>query len=147
MSANPMDGLFHIDWTWLMTAQERKECRRVQPSRDLWKTRAVGRGEDRRRLRERRKEVDDSRDVWRPRALDAAHRSDQLALENHQRKSALTRVPPPSPIDTRHFFTLFVSPSRVDLSPLVPSVEPSAQRIASGGGWPDFLGASRHDGH
>jgi hypothetical protein len=108
-----MDGLFHIDWTWLMTAQERKDFRRVQQSRDIWKTRAVGRGEDRRRLRERRKEVDDSREVWRNRALDAAHRIDQLAIENHQLKSALTRVPPPSPIDNSHFFKLFVSPSRV----------------------------------
>ena len=99
-----MDGLFHLDWTWLMTAQERKDFRRVQPSRALWKKRAVGRGEDRRRLRERRKEVDGSREVWRDRALDAAHRIDQLEMENHQLKSALTRVPPPSPIDHTHFF-------------------------------------------
>ena len=40
-----MDGLLHIDWTWLMTAQERKDFRRVQQSRDLWKKRAVGRGD------------------------------------------------------------------------------------------------------
>ncbi len=111
-----MDGLFHIDWTWLMTAQERKDFRRVQRSRDIWKKRAVGRGEDRwkkravgrgedrRRLRERRKEVDGSREVWRDRALDAEHRIDQLEIENHQLKSALTRVPPPSPIDNSHFF-------------------------------------------
>jgi hypothetical protein len=99
-----MDGLFHIDWTWLMTAQERKDFRRVQQSRDIWKKRAVGRGEDRRRLRERRKEVDGSREVWRDRALDAEHRIDQLEIENHQLKSALTRVPLPSPIDNRHFF-------------------------------------------
>jgi hypothetical protein len=99
-----MDGLFHIDWTWLMTAQERKDFRRVQQSRDLWKKRAVRRGEDRRRLRERRKEVDGSREVWRDRALDAEQRIDQLEIENHQLKSALTRVPPPSPIDTTHFF-------------------------------------------
>jgi hypothetical protein len=99
-----MDGLFHIDWTWLMTAQERKDFRRVQQSRDLWKKRAVRRGEDRRRLRERRKEVDGSREVWRDRALDAEHRIDQLEIENHQLKSALTRVLPPSPIDHTHFF-------------------------------------------
>ena len=99
-----MDGLFHIDWTWLMTAQERKDFRRVQQSRDIWKKRAVGRGEDRRRLRERRKEVDGSREVWRDRALDAEHRIDQLEIENRQLKSALTRVPPPSPIDNSHFF-------------------------------------------
>jgi hypothetical protein len=104
ISANLMDGLFHIDWTWLMTAQERKDFRRVQQSRDIWKKRAVGRGEDRRRLRERRKEVDGSREVWRGRALDAEHRIDQLEIENHQLKSALTRVPPPSPIDNTHFF-------------------------------------------
>ena len=99
-----MDGLFHIDWTWLMTAQERKDFRRVQQSRDIWKKRAVGRGEDRRRLRERRKEVDSSREGWRDRALDAEHRIDQLEIENHQLKSALTRVPPSSPIDNSHFF-------------------------------------------
>jgi hypothetical protein len=99
-----MDGLFHIDWTWLMTAQERKDFRRVQQSRDIWKKRAVDRGEDRRRLRERRKEVDGSREVWRDRALDAEHRIDQLEIENHQLKSALTRVPQPSPIDNSHFF-------------------------------------------
>jgi hypothetical protein len=99
-----MDGLFHIDWTWLMTAQERKDFRRVQQSRDIWKKRAVGRGEDRRRLRERRKEVDGSREVWRDRALDAEHRIDQLEIENHQLKSALTRVPLPRSIDNSHFF-------------------------------------------
>jgi len=99
-----MDGLFHIDWTWLMTAQERKDFRRVQQSRDIWKKRAVGRGEARRRLRERRKEVDGSREVWRNRALDAEHRIDQLEIENHQLKSALTRVPLPSPIANSHFF-------------------------------------------
>jgi len=99
-----MDGLFHIDWTWLMTAQERKDFRRVQQSRDIWKKRAVGRGEDRRRLRERRKEVDGSREVWRDRALAAEHRIDQLEIENRQLKSALTRVPPPSLIENRHFF-------------------------------------------
>ena len=142
-----MDGLFHLDWTWLMTAQERKDFRRVQPSRALWKKRAVGRGEDCRRLRERRKAVDGSREVWRERARDAEHRIDQLAIEHHQRKSALTRVPPPSPIANSPFFKLFVSPSRVALSPLVPSVEHRAQRISSGGCWPDCLGASLHDGH
>ena len=99
-----MDGLFYIDWTWLMTAQERKDFRRVQQSRDTWKKRAVGRGEDRRRLRERRKEVDGSREVWRDRALDAEHRIDQLEIENHQLKSALTRVPLPHSIDNSHFF-------------------------------------------
>ena len=106
MSANPMDGLLHIDWTWLMTAQERKDFRRVQQSRDSWKKRAVGRGEDRRRLRERRKEVDGSREVWRSRALAAEQRIDQLEIENHQLQSALTRVPPPSAIDNTHFFSM-----------------------------------------
>jgi hypothetical protein len=87
-----------------MTAQERKDFRRVQQSRDIWKKRAVGRGEDCRRLRERRKEVDGSREVWRDRALDAEHRIDQLEIETYQLKSALTRVLLPSPIDNSHFF-------------------------------------------
>jgi len=104
ISVNSLDALFHLDWTWMMNAQERKDFRRVQPSRALWKKRAVGRGEDRRRLRERRKEVDGSREVWRDRALDAEHRIDQLEIENHQLKSALTRAPQPSTIDNTHFF-------------------------------------------
>ena len=87
-----------------MTAQERKDFRRVQKSRDVWKKRAVSRGEDRRRFRERRQEVDRSREAWRERALDAAHRVEQLEIENHQLKSALTRVPEPSTIDNTHFF-------------------------------------------
>ena len=87
-----------------MTAQERKDFRRVQKSRDVWKKRAVGRGEDRRRLRERRKEVDCSREAWRDRALDAEHQTRQLEIENHQLKSALTQAPQPTPIDHTHFF-------------------------------------------
>ncbi len=87
-----------------MNAQECKDFRRVQKSRDIWKKRAVGRGEDRRRLRERHKEVDGSREVWRDRALAAEHRVDELEIENHQLKSALTRVPEPSTIDNTHFF-------------------------------------------
>ena len=87
-----------------MTAQERKDFRRVQQSRDIWKKRAVGRGEDRRRLRERHKEVDGSREVWRDRALDAEHRIDQLEIENHQLQSALTRAPQLPTIDNTHFF-------------------------------------------
>ena len=87
-----------------MTAQERKDFRRVQKSRDIWKKRAVGRGEDRRRLRERRKEVDCSREGWRERALAAEHRVDQLEMENPQLKSALTRAPQPHIIDNTHFF-------------------------------------------
>ncbi len=87
-----------------MTAQERKDFRRVQKSRDVWKKRAVGRGEDRRRIRERRKEVDYSREAWRDRALDAEHRTRQLEIENHQLKSALTQAPQPPPIDNTHFF-------------------------------------------
>src|SRR3954449_7000597 len=78
ISANPLDGLFPIDWMWMMTAQERKDFRRVQKSRDIWKKRAVGRGDDRRRLRERRKEVDCSREAWRARALAAENRSREL---------------------------------------------------------------------
>ena len=99
-----MDGWFHIDWTWMMTAQERKDFRRVQKSREVWKKRAVRRGEDRRRLRERRKEVDSSREAWRKRALAAEPRIRQLEIENDQLKSALTRAPEPSTIDNTHFF-------------------------------------------
>lgn len=87
-----------------MTAQERKDFRRVQKSRDIWKKRAVGRGEDRRRLRARRNEVDLSRHGWRERALAAEHRVELLELENHQLKSALTRAPEPTSIDNTHFF-------------------------------------------
>ena len=87
-----------------MTAQERKDFRRVQKSRDIWKKRAVRRGEDSRRLRDRRKEVDRSREVWRDRALAAEHRVEQLEVENHQLNSALTRAPEPSIIDNTHFF-------------------------------------------
>ena len=108
-----MDGLFHIDWTWLMTAQERKDFRRVQQSRDLWKKRAVRRGEDRRRLRERRKEVDGSREVWRDRALDAEQRIDQLEIETISSKALSRESLRPVPSTTPIFFKLFVSPSRV----------------------------------
>ena len=87
-----------------MTAQERKDFRRVQKSRDIWKKRAVGRGDESRRLRERRKEVDRSREAWRDRALAADNRTRELAMENHQLQSALTRVPEPTPIDNTHFF-------------------------------------------
>lgn len=55
-----------------MTAQERKDFHRVQPSRALWKKRAVRRGDERRRLRERRQAVACRREAWRARALAAA---------------------------------------------------------------------------
>ena len=98
-----MDGWLHIDWTWMMTAQERKDFRRVQKSREVWKKRAVRRGEDRRRLRERRQEVDSSREAWRERALAAEHRTRQLEIANHQLKSALMHVPRSPSIDTPFF--------------------------------------------
>jgi hypothetical protein len=105
MSANARWIAFcPIDWMWMMTAQERKDFRRVQESREMWKKRAVRRGEDRRRFRERRNEVDRSRQGWRDRALAAEHRVEQLEVENHQLKSALTRAPEPSTIDNTHFF-------------------------------------------
>lgn len=88
----------------MMTAQERKDFRRVQKSRDIWKKRAVSRGEDRRRLRQRRQEVDRSREAWRERALHAENRTQQLEMENHQLQSALTRAPQPATIDNTHFF-------------------------------------------
>ena len=87
-----------------MTAQERKDFRRVQKSRDIWKKRAVSRGEDRRRLRQRRQAVDRSREAWRERALHAENQTQQLEIENHQLKSVLTRAPQPSTIDNTHFF-------------------------------------------
>ena len=99
-----MDGWFHINGTWMMTAQERKDFRRVQKSRALWKKRAVGRGDDRRRLRERRQEVDCSREAWRDRALAAEHRIEQLELEKHQLKSAITQARQPNAIDNTNFF-------------------------------------------
>ena len=146
MSANPMDGWFHINGTWMMTAQERKDVRRVQKARDIWKTRAVGRGEERRRLRESRKEVACSREAWRARALAAANRPRELTMATHQRTSALTRVPEPPTIDTTHFFfSDLPPPSRVALSPLVPRLSPSSPFMSSGWGWPALLGASLHD--
>src|SRR5262249_61776780 len=95
-----LDGwLFHSDWTWIMTAQERKDFRRVQKSRDIWKKRAVSRGDDRRRLRERRQEVERSREAWRDRALAAEERVEQLEMENHQLKYAVLPARPPTAID------------------------------------------------
>ena len=87
-----------------MTAQERKDFRRVQTSRDIWKKRAVSRGEDRRRLRERRQEVERSREAWRDRALAAADRIAQLELEKHQRHHTITPASPPTVIDNNSFF-------------------------------------------
>ena len=87
-----------------MTAQERKDFRRVQKSRETWKKRAVRRGEESRRLRERRNEVDRSRQGWRERALAAEQRVDELEIENHQLKCTLTQAPEPSTIDNTHFF-------------------------------------------
>ncbi len=87
-----------------MTAQERKDFRRVQKSRDIWKKRAVSRGEDRRRFRDRRKEVAHSREAWRDRALAAEHRIEALEIENHQLKSALMQTPQPTTIDNTLFF-------------------------------------------
>jgi hypothetical protein len=88
----------------MMTAQERKDFRRVQKSCDIWKKRAVRRGEARRRLGPRRQEVDRSRTGWREWALEAEHRTRQLEIENHQHKSALRRAPAFPSIDNTHFF-------------------------------------------
>jgi len=87
-----------------MTAQERKDFRRVQKSRAIWKKRAVGRGDDSRRLRERRQAVDCSREAWCDRALAAENRTRELEIEHHQLTSALTRAPEPTTIDNTHFF-------------------------------------------
>ena len=104
ISANPLDDWCPIDWMGMMTAQERKDFRRVQTSRDIWKKRAVRRGEDRRRLGQRRQEVDRSRSGWRERALEAEHRTRELEIENHQLQSALSRAPAVPTIDNTHFF-------------------------------------------
>ena len=87
-----------------MTAQERKDFRRVQKSRDIWKKRAGSRGEDRRRFRDRRKEVAHSREAWRDRALAAEHRIEALEIEHHQLKHAVTPVCQPSALDNTNFF-------------------------------------------
>jgi len=87
-----------------MTAQERKDFRRVQKSRNIWKKRAVKRGEDRRRIRQRYQEVDRSRTGWRTRALEAENRTRQLEIEHHQLQSALTRAPELPAINNAHFF-------------------------------------------
>ena len=88
----------------MMTAQERKDFHRVQASRDIWKKRAVSRGEDRRRLRDRRHEVERSREAWRDRALAAEERIEQLEMEKHQLKYAVTPARPPTAIDNTNFF-------------------------------------------
>ena len=87
-----------------MTAQERKDFRRVQTSRNIWKKRAVSRGEDCRRLRERRQEVERSREAWRDRALAAEERIAQLKLAKPQLPHALTPASPPTAIDHTSFF-------------------------------------------
>jgi hypothetical protein len=97
------DG-FHTDWTRMMTAQERKDFRRVQKSRDIWKKRAVSRGDDRRRFRERRKEVERSREAWRERALAAEYRVAQLKIEPQQLTSAAIQARQPTPLDNTPFF-------------------------------------------
>src|SRR3954471_9575407 len=97
----------------MMTAQERKDCRRVQKSRAVWKKRAVRRGEDHRRLRERRKAVDSSREAWRERALAAAHRTRQLEIEHLSSKALWRKLLSRPPLTPPLFFQLFRSPSRV----------------------------------
>jgi hypothetical protein len=87
-----------------MNAQERKDFRRVQPSRALWKKRAVSRGEDSRRSKERRKAVERSREAWRDRARAAEQRIEQLEIAPHQLNSALTQARPPQAIDHTPFF-------------------------------------------
>ena len=104
ISDNSMAGFFHITGMGTMTAQERKDFRRVQRSRDIWKKRAVGRGEERRRIRDRRKEVNRSRETWRDRTLSAEHQVAQLESENHQLKNAAMPAPQRNAIDNTNFF-------------------------------------------
>ncbi len=74
------------------------------------KKRAVSRGEDHRRSRERRKEVERSRAAWRARALTAEQRMAPLARAPHQLHSALTQARQPHAIDHTHFFcAIFLS--------------------------------------
>ena len=87
-----------------MTTQERNDCRRVQRSRALWKTRAVGRGEESRRLQDRRKEVERSRKTWRDRALAAEQRVAQLEVAHHQLKSAALQARQLNALDETNFF-------------------------------------------
>src|SRR5919201_4987598 len=103
ISANPLDDWCPSAWLWMMTAQERKDFRRIQKSRAIGKKRAVRRGEDRRRLGQRRQDVDRRRTGWRERALEAANQTRQLEIEHHQLKSALTRAPELPTIDNTHF--------------------------------------------
>jgi hypothetical protein len=97
-------SFFHIDGIWMMTAQERKDFHRVQKSRDIWKKRAVRRGEQRRRLRERHQEVARSRETWRDHALAAEHRVARLEMENHQLKNAAMQTRQLNVIDNTNFF-------------------------------------------
>jgi hypothetical protein len=87
-----------------MNAQERKDFRRVQKSRDTWKERAVGRGENNRRIRERHKEVERSRETWRDRALAAESRAEQLEIENQQLRRAIEQAGQPPEVDKQLFF-------------------------------------------
>ena len=96
-----------------MKAQERKDFRRVQESREMWKKRAVRRGEDKRRFRERRNEVARSRQGWRDRAMAAEHRVEQLEAKHHQLTSALTRAPEPQPFQGAAIFWSLLLDSRV----------------------------------
>ena len=64
----------------------------------------MSRGEDSRRSKERRKEVERSREAWRARALAAEDRIEQLEIEYHQLKPAVTRARPPTAIDNPRFF-------------------------------------------
>ena len=87
-----------------MTAQERKDFRRVQQSRDTWKKRAVHRGETSRRLQARRQEVEQSREIWRTRALRAEQRVAQLEVETHQLTTAAPLAHPTTAFDNTNFF-------------------------------------------
>src|SRR5688572_1345928 len=100
MCVNSRWVVFDIDRTCSMTAQERKDFRRVQKSRELWQKRAVRRGGQ-------------SREAWRERALAAEHRIEELEIETHQLKNAVPPAQAPSAIDNRHFFELFLSAYRL----------------------------------
>lgn len=93
-----------------MNAQERKDFRRIGDGRNVWKERAVIRGEENRRLKERRKEVERSREAWRGRALAAEGKIERLEEENQRLKSAVVQTRKANQIDNQNFFELLFSP-------------------------------------
>ena len=99
-----VDDFSFINGLGMMTAQERKDFRRVhsvegdveKAGGSPWRRPTPLQGETPRSRPQSAK-------VARP-CLAAEHRLEQLEVENHQLQSALTRAPEPSTIDNTHFF-------------------------------------------